>query len=55
RRQFTLALDGPGIPQELQAYPLSWSSTNVIAVTGGHDVYYQDLDTRHIARLCNLP
>ncbi|KAH9068085.1 hypothetical protein EDB83DRAFT_682571 [Lactarius deliciosus] len=37
------------------AYPLSWSSTNVIAVTGGHDVYYQDLDTRLIAHLCNLP
>ncbi|KAH9035681.1 hypothetical protein EDB84DRAFT_1437852 [Lactarius hengduanensis] len=37
------------------AYPLSWSSTNVITVAGGHDVYYQDLDTRQIAHLYNLP
>jgi cell division cycle protein 20 (cofactor of APC complex) len=55
RRQFILALDGPGIPQDPWAYPLSWSSTNVIAVACGHDVYYQDLDTRQIAHLCNLP
>jgi cell division cycle 20, cofactor of APC complex len=55
RRQFILALDGPGIPQDPWAYPLSWSSTNVIAVACGHDVYYQDLDTRQIAQLCNLP
>ncbi|KAH9176101.1 hypothetical protein EDB89DRAFT_1941920 [Lactarius sanguifluus] len=37
------------------AYPLSWSSTNVIAAAGGHDVYHQDLDTRQIAHLCNPP
>jgi cell division cycle protein 20 (cofactor of APC complex) len=55
RRQFILALDGPGIPQDPWAYPLSWSSTNVIGVACGHDVYYQDLDTRQIAHLCNLP
>jgi len=55
RRQFVLALDGPGILQDPWAYPLSWSSTNVIAVACGHDVYYQNLDTRQIAHLCNLP
>ncbi|KAI0262778.1 WD40-repeat-containing domain protein [Gloeopeniophorella convolvens] len=55
RRQFILALDGPGIPQDPWAYPLSWSATNVIAVACGHDVYYQDLDTRQIAHLCTLP
>jgi len=43
------------IPQDPWAHPPSWSSTNVIAVACGHDVYYQDLDTRQIAGLCNLP
>lgn len=55
RRQFILALDGPGIPQDPWAYPLSWSKKNVIAVACGHDIYYQNLDTREIAHLCNLP
>ncbi|KAI0049028.1 WD40 repeat-like protein [Auriscalpium vulgare] len=55
RRQFLLALDGPGIPQDAWAYPLAWSPRNVIAVACGHDVYYQNLDTRQIAHLCNLP
>ena len=55
RKQFILALDGPGIPQDPWAYPLAWSRKNVIAVACGHDVYYQNLDTRQIAHLCNLP
>ncbi|TFY83264.1 hypothetical protein EWM64_g735 [Hericium alpestre] len=55
RRQFILALDGPGIPQDPWAYPLTWSRRNVIAVACGHDVYYQNLDTRQISHLCNLP
>ena len=54
RRQFILALDGPGIPQDPWAYPLAWSSNNVIAVACGPDVYYQNLDTRQIAHLCSL-
>ncbi|KAI0056836.1 WD40 repeat-like protein [Artomyces pyxidatus] len=55
RRQFILALDGPGIPQDPWAYPLAWSRKNVIAVACGHDIYYQNLDTRQVAHLCNLP
>ncbi|THH19167.1 hypothetical protein EW146_g1943 [Bondarzewia mesenterica] len=54
RRQFILALDGPGVPQDPWAYPLTWSRRNVIAVACGHDVYYQNLDTRQIAHLCTF-
>jgi cell division cycle protein 20 (cofactor of APC complex) len=53
-RQFVLALDAPGVPSDPLAYPLTWSITNKIAVACGHDVYYQDLDTRVVEHLCNL-
>ncbi|KAH9943867.1 WD40 repeat-like protein [Amylocystis lapponica] len=55
RKQFILALDGPGIPADPFAYPLSWSSLNAIAVACGREVYYQNLDTRIISHLCSLP
>ncbi|KAI0744559.1 WD40 repeat-like protein [Earliella scabrosa] len=55
RKQFILALDGPGIPSDLFAYPISWSMRNAIAVACGLDVYYQDLTTRKISHLCKLP
>lgn len=55
RKQFLLALDGPGIPQDLFAYPMSWSSRNAIAVACGFDVYFQELDTRKICHLFKLP
>ncbi|PIL25851.1 transporter [Ganoderma sinense ZZ0214-1] len=55
RKQFILALDGPGIPSDLFAYPISWSARNAIAVACGLDVYYQDLDTRKISHLFKLP
>ncbi|KAI0799604.1 WD40-repeat-containing domain protein [Irpex lacteus] len=32
RKQFLLALDGPGIPADPFAYPLTWSQRNIIAV-----------------------
>lgn len=54
RKQFLLALDGPGIPADPFAYPLTWSKKNVIAVACGKDVYYQNLDTRSIVRLCEI-
>jgi len=54
RKQFILALDGPGIPSDPFAYPLSWSSRNSVAVACGKDVYYQDLDTRVISHLYKL-
>ncbi|KAH9920834.1 WD40 repeat-like protein [Epithele typhae] len=55
RRQFVLALDGPGIPSDLFAYPMSWSARNAIAVACGLDVYYQELSTRKITHLLKLP
>ncbi|KAI0369304.1 WD40 repeat-like protein [Pilatotrama ljubarskyi] len=55
RKQFMLALDGPGIPSDLFAYPISWSARNAIAVACGRDVYYQNLDTRAISHLFKLP
>ncbi len=55
RKQFILALDGPGISTDLFAYPISWSMRNAIAVACGLDVYYQDLTTRKISHLFKLP
>jgi cell division cycle 20, cofactor of APC complex len=54
RKQFLLALDGPGIPADPFAYPLTWSEKNVIAVACGKDVYFQNLDTRAIVHLCEI-
>lgn len=54
RKQFLLALDGPGIPADPFAYPLTWSQRNIIAVACGKDVYYQNLDTRAIVHLCEI-
>lgn len=54
RKQFILALDGPGVPSDPFAYPLTWSRRNLIAVACGKDVYYQDLDSRVISHLCKI-
>ncbi|KZT03280.1 WD40 repeat-like protein [Laetiporus sulphureus 93-53] len=53
-RTFVLALDGPGIPSDPFAFPLSWSKKNAIAVACGRDLYYQHLDTRMITHLGTL-
>ncbi|KAI0791030.1 WD40 repeat-like protein [Abortiporus biennis] len=57
RQQFLLALDGPGVSSDLYSYPLSWSGNghNNIAVACRNDVYFQNLDTRDITHLCQLP
>ena len=54
RKQFILALDGPGIPTDPFAYPLCWSSRNSIAVACGRQMYYQNLDTHIITHLGTL-
>lgn len=54
RKQFILALDGPGVPSDPFAYPLTWSPKNLIAVACGKDVYYQNLDSRVISHLCRI-
>ncbi|THH28765.1 hypothetical protein EUX98_g5426 [Antrodiella citrinella] len=57
RQQFLLALDGPGVSQDIFAYPISWSGKGqgCIAVACDRDVYYQDLNSRVISHLCKLP
>ncbi|KAI0076884.1 WD40 repeat-like protein [Panus rudis PR-1116 ss-1] len=56
KRQFLLALDGPGVSKDVYAYPISWSHAghNTIAVACNDDIYYQDLDTRIITQMCSL-
>lgn len=54
RKQFILALDGPGIPTDPFAYPLCWSSRNSIAVACGRQLYYQNLDVHIITHLGTL-
>ncbi|KAF9800798.1 hypothetical protein IEO21_10292 [Rhodonia placenta] len=55
RKHFVLALDGPGVPADPFAFPLTWSAQNAIAVACGRDLYYQDLGTRNITHLGTLP
>ncbi|KAF8624065.1 hypothetical protein AX15_006077 [Amanita polypyramis BW_CC] len=52
RRQCTLTLDGPGITSDMYGYPISWSKRNLIAVACGNDVFYQNLNTKVVVRMC---
>ncbi|KAG5653541.1 hypothetical protein H0H81_012350 [Sphagnurus paluster] len=54
RQQCVLTLDGPGISKDPHASPITWSRTNLIAVACGSDVFYQNLRTRAVHRLCKL-
>ncbi|CAL1698283.1 unnamed protein product [Somion occarium] len=56
KRQFLLALDGPGVSKDVYDYPISWSAgkTNLIAVACNDDIYYQDLDTKAITHMCSF-
>ncbi|KAK2460454.1 hypothetical protein APHAL10511_007619 [Amanita phalloides] len=51
RRQCALTLDGPGIASDTYGYPISWSKRNLIAVACGNDVFYQNLNTKVVARM----
>ncbi|KAI5992395.1 WD40-repeat-containing domain protein [Pisolithus albus] len=55
RKQFVMALDGPGISLNLFASPMAWSHSNCIGVAFKLNVYFQNLDTRVIVRLCGVP
>jgi len=46
-----IVLDSPNIQPHPDAYPISWSKRNLIAVCCGRDVYYQNLNTRTVAHL----
>ncbi|KAF5353378.1 hypothetical protein D9756_008049 [Leucocoprinus leucothites] len=52
KRQCLVVLDSPNIQPHLDAYPISWSKQNLIAVSCGRDVYYQNLNTKAVAHLC---
>ncbi|KAF8064303.1 WD40-repeat-containing domain protein [Lyophyllum atratum] len=54
RKQPTLTLDGPGISKDPFASPISWSQKNLIAVACGTDVFYQNLLSRAVYRMCKL-
>lgn len=54
RRQFVMALDGPGISRDPFAFSMTWSRTNCIGVAFKSDVYFQNLDTRAIVHLCRV-
>ncbi|KAG6827837.1 hypothetical protein H0H92_010297 [Tricholoma furcatifolium] len=54
RQQCLQALDGPGMSQHPNTTPITWSQDNYLAVACASDVYYQDLDTRNVNRLCSL-
>ncbi|KIL59973.1 hypothetical protein M378DRAFT_110564 [Amanita muscaria Koide BX008] len=53
KRQCSLTLDGPGIANDTYGYPISWSNRNLIAVACGNDVFYQNLNTKVVARMCS--
>lgn len=52
RRQCALTLDGPGIVNDAYGYPISWSRRNHIAVACGNEVFYQNLNTKMVTRMC---
>ncbi|KAF9450532.1 WD40 repeat-like protein [Macrolepiota fuliginosa MF-IS2] len=52
KRQCLVVLDSPNIQPHIDAYPISWSKQNLIAVSCGRDVYYQNLNTKVVAHLC---
>lgn len=54
RQQCLLVLDAPGMTQDPFATPVTWSRDNHIAVACGVNVYYQNLDTRAVFRLCKV-
>lgn len=54
RKQFVMALDGPGISRDLFASPMAWSHSNCIGVAFKSNVYFQNLETRAIVHLCRV-
>lgn len=53
RRQCLMVLDSPGVPIDLESSPITWSRQNLIALACGKSVFYQNLDTKTVSRLCS--
>lgn len=54
RKQFVMALDGPGISRDPFSFSMTWSQSNCIGVAFNSDVYFQNLKTRAIVHLCRV-
>lgn len=52
RKDCLAILDSPGVSKHPDAYPMSWSRRNLIAVVCLFDIFYQDLNTKSVSRLC---
>ncbi|KAF8970684.1 WD40-repeat-containing domain protein [Flammula alnicola] len=55
RRQCLMVLDSPGVPVDQEAFPITWSRRNLIAVACKNNIYYQNLDTKTVSHLCTSP
>ncbi|KAF9555723.1 WD40 repeat-like protein [Agrocybe pediades] len=53
RRHCLMVLDSPGVSLDPDAFAISWSLRNLIAVACKDDVYYQNLETRSVSQLCS--
>lgn len=52
RKECITVLDSPGVSKDSSAYPMSWSRHNLIAVICAFDIFYQNVDTKTVSRLC---
>ena len=52
RKDALMVLDSPGVTKDPDAYPISWSRRNLIAVTCGIEIFYQNLDSKTVSHLC---
>jgi cell division cycle protein 20 (cofactor of APC complex) len=52
RKECLAILDSPGVPKDPNAYPMSWSRRNLIAVVCAFDIFYQNVDTKSVSQLC---
>ncbi|KAJ3506595.1 hypothetical protein NLJ89_g6788 [Agrocybe chaxingu] len=51
RKHCVMVLDSPGVSGDADAYPITWSRSNLIAVACKNEVYYQNLNTKTVSHL----
>jgi cell division cycle protein 20 (cofactor of APC complex) len=52
RKESFAVLDSPGVSKDPNAYPMSWSRHNLIAVVCAFDIFFQNVDTKSVSQLC---
>ena len=52
RKECLAILDSPGVSKDSNAYPMSWSRHNLIAVVCAFDIFYQNVNTKSVSQLC---